>query len=432
MSGGRVRDASLGLTYLLAIALVVTGTWAAYNQVLTHRDTVTLTTASLGNALQKGSDVKLNGVPVGTVSGISPRPDGAELTLAVDPHVVGELTSTTTARLLPKTLFGERYVALVPGSGGGPLRSGDTIHQDTSEEAVELSDVLDQLLPVLRAIQPDKLSATLGELASMLRGNGADIGRTMTDWGSYLRRFNPVTVQLTDDLAAVGKVADGYAAAAPDLLDALQTMTRTSATVAAERTELTKVFANVTVAGNTTGGWMHANSQSITVLADRSRAALAAVAPYATEFPCVLKSARDFIPVMDKNLGKGTQQPGIHVVLNVEPSRGRYLAGKDTPTLASHGAPRCPYETGRTGPAPRAASTASGRAAPRTIPPPPTTSTRRIFTTAGGLGDANSPAENELIAELVAPTQGLAPADFPDWASLLLGPTLRGTEVELR
>ncbi len=49
-----------------------------------------------------------------------------------------------------------------------------------------------------------------------------------------------------------------------------------------------------------------------------------------------------------------------------------------------------------------------------------------------GLGDANSPGENQLIAELVAPTQGMAPAEYPDWGSLLVGPTLRNTKVVLR
>ena len=48
-----------------------------------------------------------------------------------------------------------------------------------------------------------------------------------------------------------------------------------------------------------------------------------------------------------------------------------------------------------------------------------------------GLGIANSPAENEVIAELVAPTMGIAPSDFPKWGSLLLGPVLRGTSIEL-
>jgi phospholipid/cholesterol/gamma-HCH transport system substrate-binding protein len=45
---------------------------------------------------------------------------------------------------------------------------------------------------------------------------------------------------------------------------------------------------------------------------------------------------------------------------------------------------------------------------------------------------ANSPAEQELISLLMAPTLGVMPAEVPDWSSLLVGPLLRGTEVTLR
>ncbi|MYX42664.1 ABC transporter substrate-binding protein, partial [Streptomyces sp. SID89] len=53
--------------------------------------------------------------------------------------------------------------------------------------------------------------------------------------------------------------------------------------------------------------------------------------------------------------------------------------------------------------------------------------------TAGqSLGPANSPQENQLVNELLAPAAGRQPDDLPDWSSLLAGPTLRGAEVTLR
>ena len=51
---------------------------------------------------------------------------------------------------------------------------------------------------------------------------------------------------------------------------------------------------------------------------------------------------------------------------------------------------------------------------------------------AQGLGEVNSPAENRLIAELMAPEAGVTPAAYPAWGSLLVGPLLRGAEVEVR
>ncbi|MEX0426191.1 MCE family protein [Nocardioides sp. DS6] len=432
----RALDAVLGIGYFAFLVAFVAVAVLVYDKAFVDRTQVTLVTSVMGNALQKGSDVKLHGVPVGTVSNITPDGTGARLTLDLDPDVAGRLSTKTSALLLPKTLFGERYVALEPPTSatGTPagLHDGDLIHQDASARAVELQQVFDKMMPVLQSLHPDKLAATIGALATMLRGQGTEIGDAMSSWADYLHKLNPLVPQMADDFAELGTVASQYADAMPDLLDALDTMTTTSRTLVKERTDLKQVFASVIDASDTSRGWMDANSGTIRILSSQSRRALDAVAPYATEFPCLFKAAKDFIPVMDKNLGKGTDEPGIHVVLNVEPSRGKYVAGRDRPTHVADAEARCPYETGKTGTtaAPAARRTTDQ---PATIPAPPSASVdQQLAQVSGGLGQANSPAENQLIAELMAPSAGVAPADYPQWGSLLLGPVLRGTEVILK
>ena len=76
---------------------------------------------------------------------------------------MSQIPANVTARLLPKTLFGERYVELTaPASASAtPLRPGAVIGQDRSSSAIELEKVLDDTLPLLQTIQPDKLAATL-------------------------------------------------------------------------------------------------------------------------------------------------------------------------------------------------------------------------------------------------------------------------------
>lgn len=51
--------------------------------------------------------------------------------------------------------------------------------------------------------------------------------------------------------------------------------------------------------------------------------------------------------------------------------------------------------------------------------------------TGAGLGPANTPQENDLLNELLAPAAGRSPGELPDWSSLLAGPAYRGTEVTL-
>ena len=427
----------LGVGYLVVACALVAAAVLAYNRTFVDSVDVKLTTASVGNALQKGSDVKLHGVPVGTVTSVRASDGGAVLTLALNPATSKTLPRDTIARLLPKTLFGERYVSLITPADTSPtgLSAGDTITQDTSNEAVELEDVFDQLLPLLQSIQPEKLAAMMGELTTMLHGQGRDIGDTLVTWSNYVKKFSPLVPAMADDLDRLSSVAGTYNVAVPDLLSALESLTTTSRTLVAKQTDLKDLYAGVILAGDTTTAWLDDQQNTIEVLSSESRLALQAVAPYASQFPCLFEATRKFIPVMDKTLGVGTKEPGIHVQLNVVPSRGKYLPGKDAPVYASGGKPRCPYVTGQTGTRPvssgfRASSAAADR--PPAIPAPPSSFVRSQLAASGGLGEANSPAENELLAELLAPTQAMAPADYPKWSSLLVGPTLRNTKVTLR
>lgn len=423
-------DVLLGLGYGLVVVALVGGAVLAYNRAFVPSSDVELRTDTVGNALQKGSDVKLHGVPVGEVSKITTADDGAVLTLALQPDVLERLAPDTTARLLPKTLFGERYVELqTTAPAGSHLQAGAVIDQDASAEAIELQKVLDELLPLLQSIQPEKLQSTLNELATMLRGRGGELGDTLQAWGEYVQRLQPSVPLLAEDLDRLGTVAETYADAAPDLLTALDDLTTTSSTLVAKGQALTEVYQRVIASAEESRGWVASNANTIEVLSEESRKALEAAAPYARTFPCLLRSARQFIPRMDQVLGKGTDQPGLKVVLNVSPPRSGYRPGRDTPSFGSGGKPSCPYVP--TGAAARPSSTGARQGEPAAIEPP-AYDPRGSAVASAGLDEANSPAENQLIAELVAPSQGMSPQDYPRWASLLVGPTLRGTKVELR
>lgn len=423
--GARLADVGLGLVYLgLAAALVIV-TVLVYDQTFSQKVQVRLETGSVGNNLRPGADVKVRGVVVGRVQQVDATTGGAELTLDLQPDEAARIPAGVTARLLPKTLFGERFVALqVPeGTGGAaasdPLRDGSRIQQDSSPRAAELEDLFDQLLPTLTAVQPEKLSATLGELVALLRGRGAEIGDVMDQWARYVQRLNPEVPQLAADLGSLGRVATQYSQALPDLLDALQSFSVTSETLVQERDQLRTVLAGVIGASDDSEQWLAANEDTITVLSSSSRRALGAVAPYATEFPCLLASARAYAPAIGKALGAGSSRPGLRVQVQVVPPGSG-------PTGPSSTRPHCPYVPaglgGRDSTAPRVAPRTSG--APAGARPDPVT--------LAGLGPANSPEENQMTAEVFSGTLGISPDRFPAWGTLVLGPLARGAEVVVR
>lgn len=443
-----LRNATVGLLYLVLVASLVALSIAVYNRAFSDDIKVTALVDNIGTSLQTGSDVKVRGIQLGEVTGVSSDGRGARLELSLDPDLAAQIPAGSTVRLLPKTLFGERYVSVVApstGKGDDTLRSGDTIRQDTSAEGVEIQSVFDRLLPVLQAVRPAELATVLGTIAQTLRGRGEELGTTVTTVVDYLEKFTPKVPQLTADLDAFADVASTYAGAAPDLVQALDDFTTTSQTVAQQQSELAGLYSNVTTFSNTTTGFVDANSNTVIALSAQGLPTLKVLAAYSEEFPCIATALRDFIPVADKALGGGTSSPGLKVTLKIVPPTAKYVPGVDNPNGAvPAGGPSCPYvpPVGVQGTALAAASTASTTTSGQAVKAAgidvaelsPTVRSYLANSDAGaadGLGVANSPAENQVIAELIGPTMGIAPVDFPQWGSLLLGPVLRGTQIEL-
>lgn len=433
-----------GLAFIAVIAGLVSLSIATYNKAFTSVATVTLTTDKVGNQLAVHSDVKVRGLIVGEVRRITPTATGAELELAIDPDMIEVIPANVSARFLPKTLFGERYVALqIPDEPAtAPLTAGTVIAQDTSAEAVELEDALESLLPVLQAVQPQKLSSTLTAISTALRGRGEQLGDTLVELGELVGELNPHLPRLRADLAKLAEVSDTYTVAAPDLIAALEDLTVTSATIAEQRGNLDAVFATVTTASRDLDAFLRANRANLIMLADTSRPTLETLARYAPEYPCLLKLMAENVDALDVAFGKGTDKPGLHATIEVTVNRGPYRPGVDEPRYEEDRGPRCyefedfpspfpqappdgPLNDGSSFPAP-------ARPAADGLIPPQNTEKTTPSAAGHGLGVPNSPEEIAFVNTLLAPGMGVEPAQVPTWSTLLLGPALRGTEVSFR
>ena len=398
--GATARRRTAGLVFLLVPALLAWLAVAVYDRTFSDEATVTVETGSVGNEMHPNADVKVRGVVVGRVAAIHADGSGARLTLAIDRSALKRIPAGVTAQMLPTTLFGERFVALVPPAdapaGGPTLAAHSTIAQDRSADAVELEQVLDHVMPLLTAVQPQKLSATLNAVATALDGRGTELGTTLVQLDRYLTRLNPQLPALDDDIKQLVTVSHVYAAAAPDIVRALTDFTETSGTIAQEQARLSTVYGSATATAQDLTAYLRQNKDNLIRLSADSRGTLQLLAEYAPSFPCTLRTLADFVPEMDKALGKGTKEPGLHVDVTTVPARAKYVAGRDTPVYDASGGPQCypvPY-TGR-----------------------------------GTTPLANSPQENELVNELLAPAMKASPRSLPDWGSLLTGPVFRGAEV---
>lgn len=436
------RRRLLGLAMLGTIALVLGLCLAKYRGAFTSSADVVLHADRAGSTLLPGSDVKMRGVIVGSVRDISSDGSGITAHLSLQPDKISAIPAGVSARMVPKTLFGERYVDLIrPVAGpGGHIRAGDVINQDRSRESIELDKAIGDLMPVLQAVRPQDLAATLNALSQALDGRGAQLGETVTRLDAYVHELNPEIPNLQANFRELAGVADLYNDAAPDLLQALSNLATTSRDLASHRGDFQALLANVTAASSDSTAFLRANQDSIIRLNQVSRPALDVLAKYAPEYPCITRQLVDVIPAVNQVAGVGTDYPGAHITLEVSVSRGKYLPD-ETPKFEDKRGPRCypvpehapqyppddpPIQDGSRHPAP--AREGGGFPVLPAAGPSPTTPS----SAAPQAWLPNSPAEQDFVAALLAGSWNTQPQAVPSWASLLVGPLFRGADVTIR
>lgn len=444
-----LRRRLLGLLLVGLIAGFLVVTVLFYNQTFTSYVPVTLQADHTGNELSAGSDVKVRGMLVGTVKSVSTTGNGAVIDLALQPDLVDQIPANVSAQLLPKTLFGERYVDLVipDNPAGGHLASGAVIGQDRTTEGIEVERVLDDLMPVLQSVQPQKLSVTLTAISTALQGRGVQLGQTLSQLGQYVGQLNPQLPTLEHDLRALTTTSNTYNQAAPNLINALNDLTVTSQTVVNQQQNLQNLYSTLGTASGNLDNFLQANGKNLIQVSAASLPTLDTLARYSPEYPCFLKQMANLVPTVDKAFGKGSNQPGLHATIEITVNRGPYQPNQDAPAYDENRGPRCydlhpapnpfpqyapdgPMNDGSSHPPP--ARTANDGLLPPSSAQSVLGNTTPQDAASDGLGLPNSSAEEGFLAELVGPSVGVAPQNFPSWSSELIGPLFRGAEVTIK
>jgi virulence factor Mce-like protein len=318
-----------GVAFLAVIAMLVSLTVALYQKAFTPVVKVTLLTDRIGNQLSAQADVKVRGLVVGTVRGVHARADGASIDLALDPGQVHLIPENVSAQLIPKTLFGEKYVDLVlpKDPAAEHLRSGDDIPQDRSETALETERVLNDLLPLLKSLRPQELSTTLNALSTALRDRGERLGGNLVTAGAYFRKLNPALPQAGADLQGLADLTDNIAAATPDLLRVLDNLSASSRNIVSERAQLDSFLTSTQAFAASARSIVAENEQALVNLSQDSVASLQLFARYSPELPCFLTGLARYEPIVARTFGG--DQAGLHITLEATQDNRGYAPGQE-------------------------------------------------------------------------------------------------------
>ncbi|TDW88893.1 MCE family protein [Kribbella sp. VKM Ac-2566] len=433
----------LGVAFIGVLVFLLWLTYAFYAKVFTKTVNVELKTSHIGLQLNEHADVKLRGIIVGEVRGVSTDGDEATVDLALKPDQVAEISSAVSARILPKTLFGEKYVALVPPQGpeGRPIKAGDVISRDKTAVGIEIEKVLNDALPLLQAVDPADLNATLNTLATALEGRGAEIAGTLTQLDGYLKKLNPHVPKLMDALAKLTQVSDIYGDATPDLVRALRNLTITGNTVVEKQKQLQQFFVDVQNLSTTGDTFLKANEDRVIRLGQVSRPVLDLLEKYSPEVPCFLQVMTETAPILNDTFRDGRLNINLELITNqptpYEPNekpvykdhRGPTCVGKNYSVPGEKPGPYnqenpAPYVTGDDG--------VIGDHNKNQRFPLDLKLNRAMPGFAVDTQGVGSPAEQKVIDSVVGPEMGVAANDVPDLTTLMVGPLLRGGQVNLK
>ncbi len=436
----------LGLAYLLALALLVALSIAAYQKDLPWQSTVrvSLVTSTPGLELNPHSDVKFQGMRVGEVRRVTSDGAEARIELAIDPDRIELIPANVDAAIVPKTLFGEKYVDLRPRAESSDDHLADDAVIEQSRTSVEIGALYSRLVPLLRAIKPAELAVTLGNLAQALDGRGEQLARTLNQLQGFMGELEPHLATLVHDLRQGAAVTDLYDRESDALLDVLDNSAAISTDLLVPHDTSFAAFLDVlTETTDKLDEVLAENAATLVQLTGRQRPVLALLDEYSGMLPCFV----DALALADRAAVNAGPARGPYANLGIDmfvhqrpytyPADVPGRAGNDAndhvlPDWAPSWEPHCPeaapwlLEIGFPEPGSQPGQGTAQNWEPRPDADRTPTWSRRTRDA------ALSEARLALARAIAAQRLDVAPDQVPSYAVLLAAPLLVDGEVEAR
>ncbi|MDT8912971.1 MCE family protein [Amycolatopsis sp. PS_44_ISF1] len=180
----RLRRLALGV----AAALVLCAVWPL---ATAPSDRIVTAYFAAAVGIYPNSDVRVLGVPVGSVTAVQPQGTEVKVTMQVRPGL--RLPADAGAAVITPSLVADRYVQLTPPYTGGPEFTGGPIPRQRTVTPVEVDQLLASLKQLMGALGPNgankdgAVSELLTTSATALDGNGRLAGQAIRNLGELAR-----------------------------------------------------------------------------------------------------------------------------------------------------------------------------------------------------------------------------------------------------
>ncbi|NQE65571.1 hypothetical protein NG2371_00006 [Nocardia gamkensis] len=198
---GSSRGAKVGIALVLVLAvLVAVVLWWLFNRLTTTKITAYFD-RSVG--IYEGSDVRILGVPVGSVDSVEPQGDQVKIVMSVDRKY--DVPAGARAAQITPSIVSDRYIQLTPAYTGGPKMARDaTIPRERTATPVEVDQLYKSITELSQALGPNGANAdgAVNDLvrtgAANLAGNGEALANSLTQLSRAARYLSDARGDIFD------------------------------------------------------------------------------------------------------------------------------------------------------------------------------------------------------------------------------------------
>jgi phospholipid/cholesterol/gamma-HCH transport system substrate-binding protein len=201
-------------------------------------------------SVYKSSQVKVLGLPAGTVESVDVVGTEVKITMAIDDGI--PIPKDVSALIAPQSLIGERYIALSPAwrQGDEKAPSGMEIrntpdHPDRIIIPVEPDEALAELKKFIDALDPEGLGKLISNLSDDLQGQGPTLNHALDQVSQIVVTFADKDQQLADIVDNFDKFTATLTTRETQLGDILSTFAQATQVLADERQSLENLLAGL-------------------------------------------------------------------------------------------------------------------------------------------------------------------------------------------
>lgn len=211
-----------------------------------------------------GSDVRVLGVPVGTVDSVTPSGTDVVVTMSYRSDV--KVPANAKAVIIAPSIVGDRYVQLTPVyREGDQLADGTVLGEDRTAVPLELDDIYSSLDNLTVALGPDGANAE-GALTDLLETTARNFGGQGEKFNQTIKNFSQLSATLDDNkeelfgsTAALGRFVKTLADNDTTVRRFSDSLAGVSTQLSDEREELAAALRNLGVALEQVSGFVQEN-----------------------------------------------------------------------------------------------------------------------------------------------------------------------------